>query len=320
MIEYEPYLAVRRRRRCGLGSALLLCVCLPLAQAVAEDGLATPLQVASGASIINEFGAIIEGDSTVPRNQRPLVQVLWATNGVAPPLLSGHPNPAYNTPVENAESSIGTLVAPALLNEGLFGVSIGQPRPTQEAPIVVRVYNAPTVEDSLFYTDSTNDLVVSDSGDPLFAYFGPMTNIIDAARDTDGDGLPDYWEHLNYEGNHTGAVVHVDDDGDGMTAGDEYVAGTDPNDVLSTFVITEMQHIYEHGEWSGTRLSWSSAAGRYYRIDYTTNLVTGDYLPLTGALNRAASPPTNVFINTEVYGGDRPIYYRARVRMTGWEE
>ena len=47
--------------------------------------------------------------------------------------------------------------------------------------------------------------------------------------DTDGDGLPDYWE-LAWFGGVTNGIATVDSDGDGLSNGEEYVCGTDPTD------------------------------------------------------------------------------------------
>lgn len=48
-----------------------------------------------------------------------------------------------------------------------------------------------------------------------------------AETDTDGDGLPDWWEEA-YFGSPTGAVSDADDDGDGHPNREEYVADTNP--------------------------------------------------------------------------------------------
>jgi hypothetical protein len=55
--------------------------------------------------------------------------------------------------------------------------------------------------------------------------------------DADRDGLPDAWE-TNYFGNPTNASATADVDGDGMINGDEYIAGTNPNDASSVLKIT----------------------------------------------------------------------------------
>ncbi len=297
------------------GAILVSMAVVPAAKG--NSGLRTPLQISAGAPITDEFGEIIRGDSDVPRDERPLVQVLWAENGVAPPKLSGEPA-SDNPPVENAESSIGTLVAPSLKRSGLFGLTMGK-RPEEggelkEGAIVVRVYNAPTIEDSLFYADSTNALEITKSDDPLFAYFGPMTNIIDITRDTDGDGLPDWWEHLHNDGDATGLDPNTDYDGDGMTAWEEYVAGTDPHDPLSGFWITQIEHTHEDGELVSTELRWPSVAGRRYDLQYTTNLVSGEYTIVSDGADLASTPPTNIFLNVTPPDTE-PVFYRARVRM-----
>ncbi len=48
--------------------------------------------------------------------------------------------------------------------------------------------------------------------------------------DTDGDGMPDYWEELNKLNNTSPADANLDNDGDGLTNLDEYGYGTNPND------------------------------------------------------------------------------------------
>jgi len=49
-----------------------------------------------------------------------------------------------------------------------------------------------------------------------------------AFLDSDGDGLPDWWELL-YFGSATGAAATVDTDGDGLTNLEEYLAGCHPD-------------------------------------------------------------------------------------------
>lgn len=290
----------------------------------------TPLQVTVGHSIINEFGQVIHGDATVPPEERPLVQLLWASGGVVqPPEETGHPA-AVNPPVDNGTSAIGNLVSPTLVGAGIFAAAVANPRPNS-GQVFVRVYNAPTIEESLFYADSQM-FTLSSANDPLIANFGPVTNIISATRDTDGDGLPDYWEHLNF-GYATAANAHEDLDGDGMTVLQEFIAGTDPNNPSSRFAILSVAPVFEdepsqmyvvYGDGGeieipihdvvGHELEWPSIADRLYTVEYSTNLLTG-FSVLPGAVDLPATPDRNVFTNTEVPEAGGPVYYRIRVRL-----
>ena len=72
--------------------------------------------------------------------------------------------------------------------------------------------------------------------------------INDFSTDTDGDGLPDWWE-LKYFGSITGAVAAADGDGDGWTNLQEYRRGGDPlqawtgdtNNVLRLNLLTPLR-------------------------------------------------------------------------------
>ena len=86
--------------------------------------------------------------------------------------------------------------------------------------------------------------------------------------DTDGDGLPAYWETENF-GGATNANPAFDSDLDGETDYAEYVALTDPNDPGSVFCI-----VLDHtGAVSGMR--FPSHFARIYQLAFTTNLVIG---------------------------------------------
>lgn len=298
--------------------------------------LVTPLQIATAEPIINEFGQVIQGDANTPPEERPLVQVLWSDAGsILPPLADGTPHP--DTPlVENGETAIGNLVAPSLENPGLFGAAIANPRPNS-GQLFVRVFNAPTPQESLFYADS--QVMTIDGNKALYGEFGAVTNMIDAMRDTDTDGLPDWWEHLNF--GHATAVddPDKDDDGDGFSIRQEFVAGTDPQDEESRLFVTAVSPLfsenYEEHVWTnnvpgspeygmvmtsrtydvvGHVVEWPSVAGRVYALEYATNFMTG-FLPLTNAVDL---PPMaggrNVFTNTQMPDA-APMFYRARVRI-----
>ncbi len=77
-----------------------------------------------------------------------------------------------------------------------------------------------------------------------------------AVADTDGDGLPDWWELL-YFSSTTAAVAGQDSDGDGLTNLQEFQAGTDPKNSASAFRITDI-----HREANNIRVTWMTGIGR----------------------------------------------------------
>jgi hypothetical protein len=96
--------------------------------------------------------------------------------------------------------------------------------------------------------------------------------------DSDGDGLPDWWESLYPQaGNPDG-----DADGDGLTNRKEFVAGTNPQDAGSSLEFVEVI-----AEEPGVALIvWSSVAGRSYTLLRAPTLSTDprDYLEVRSGI------------------------------------
>ena len=303
--------------------------------------LATPLHVGAGEPILNEFGEVIEGHAFMPVEERPLVQILRVGTGILPPDPStGQP---MNEVLDGGDTSIGNLTDPALSRSGLFSTTFNQKRPSDGEQVFVRVYNAPTIEASLFYADSTNTMTVSGSR-VLLAYMGSMTNLVHPYRDTDGDGIRDWWEHLHAQGNPTGINANARIPGKDTTWLEDYVAGTDPFDTESYFMIisvrphygdTFTEYLWEDDDplsdqfgtiytqrmydVVGEVLTWPSVAGREYDLMVSTNLMSGAFEPLADAGGLPATPPLNVFTNWNLPDEDEPgsRFYRAVVR---WPE
>jgi hypothetical protein len=98
-----------------------------------------------------------------------------------------------------------------------------------------------------------------------------QTDKIQMGGDSDGDGIPDAWERLNF-GNLTTANGTSDRDGDGSSDLGEYLADTDPTDPNSNLRITA--YAADPGG-SPARIQWTSVASRLYRIQKRTDLNPG---------------------------------------------
>jgi len=110
-------------------------------------------------------------------------------------------------------------------------------------------------------------------------------------KDTDNDGLPDYWEML-YFGSLTATDGTSDFDGDGLSDYEEYLAGTDPTDPNSS-----MRFYGCGGGNNGPTeftIVWSSSTNRNYTIEWTTSLMTNFVMLVT---NIPGTPPQNQYVH-----------------------
>lgn len=101
--------------------------------------------------------------------------------------------------------------------------------------------------------------------------------------------------------------LQEDRDGDGMTALQEYLAGTNPGDPSSS-----LRLIGEAPSAGGLRLRWLSANTLMnpmpgYQIWVRTNLITGSWMPQTNILTR--TPPTNE-VQLAIPPGTSQLFYR----------
>jgi hypothetical protein len=117
-------------------------------------------------------------------------------------------------------------------------------------------------------------------------------DLVVTAKDTNGLGLPDYWQ-VQYFGT-IGINPQADPDHDGASNHQEYLAGTDPIDSSSVFEITSLRFKLLQTS-AGATLSWKSVADKSYTVLSGTNLNHG--FSVVGS-NILATPPENVFIDT----------------------
>jgi hypothetical protein len=122
--------------------------------------------------------------------------------------------------------------------------------------------------------------------------------------DSDGDGLPDWWE-IQY-GLNPNVSNSVPSDADGMTDYEEYIADTDPTNFLSFFPTAWLTNL--PGGVRAIVVDPTSTA-RVYHIRWTTNL-------LQAPQNWLLLPPEQTGTGSAVtFGVTNAGYYRTGVRL-----
>ena len=123
--------------------------------------------------------------------------------------------------------------------------------------------------------------------DDVLIHQGELTG----ETDSDGDGLPDDYESAYFSG-ATNAVPGADDDGDGRSNYEEFIAGTNPR--TNSSVLALASYATNQTASANLILRWPSATGRVYSIWRATN-AAGPYT--THVDNIAATAPTNAVTN-----------------------
>ena len=112
--------------------------------------------------------------------------------------------------------------------------------------------------------------------------------------DWDGDGIPNWWEaRFARDGSKTSLVADSDDDIDGMSNYDEFIAYTDPTNSLSRFTIAiqpvavttstrttpQLMAVpavaYRNNPQEAFAIKWQTAKGRTYSVYMTSDLRLG---------------------------------------------
>jgi hypothetical protein len=153
--------------------------------------------------------------------------------------------------------------------------------------------------------------VISQTGQKLLVS-GIAIDYWNATRDTDGDGLPDWWES-RYYGNATNALPQAIA-ANGFSNLQCYWLGLDPTNPLSTF---RVQAVIQPGT-GYPQISWNSVGGKTYTVEYASKLTApADFTPVltvteTNVPAGAASTQTFVDNYTLTSGppGTNGRYYR----------
>ena len=157
---------------------------------------------------------------------------------------------------------------------------------------------------SLNQTTGTFVLRLSNPANAIIAR-GDGTCTISAV-DTDGDGIPDFWErryNLNPLDPSDGAL---DADGDGFTNLQEFLVGSNPRDAADPTVIVSTRA--SGGDFFFT---FKSVAGRTYHLESKDHLADTTWLPFGADITATGS--TTEVPDPGVIAGQASRFYRVRV-------
>lgn len=137
-----------------------------------------------------------------------------------------------------------------------------------------------------------SNAIASVSGNYLGAVGTGSLLVLDSIPDNfgsyAGDGIPDWWQNQYFGLNNTNAAPGVDADGTGQNNLFKYVAGLDPTNPASIFLLKIASVISQPSQ---KNLIYNPiATGRTYTVQYRTNLVSGVYTNLAAF----SGPVTNI--------------------------
>jgi hypothetical protein len=138
---------------------------------------------------------------------------------------------------------------------------------------------------------------------------------VPALDDGDGDGVPDNWERAYFGSTNAPAGDPNDDwDGDGLANGAEYTAGTDPTngaDFLRLDLVWSNEQAWIRLPTRIATATYHAGRSRFYRLEETTNLLTGGWGGLPGLTN----VPASGFPLLLVTNGPGPRAFRGSARL-----
>jgi hypothetical protein len=117
--------------------------------------------------------------------------------------------------------------------------------------------------------------------------------------DADNDGIPDAWEQQYGLSGGNPNDASQDADGDGLSNLQEYLAGTNPTNALSTLKLNVLTTV---GVGTGAVFEFSAAADKSYTVQYRDSLVLGNWQKLFDVLPASTNRTIGV---TNSAGGTR---------------
>jgi hypothetical protein len=108
------------------------------------------------------------------------------------------------------------------------------------------------------------------------------TTVITAAPDSVGDGISDSWRQTQFgaaTATNSVSCATCDPDGDGSNNLQEYLAGTAPQDSASFLHVNNAANI-----GNDVAISFGTVPGLSYQIEYSSNLLSGNWSVLTSGI------------------------------------
>jgi hypothetical protein len=153
-------------------------------------------------------------------------------------------------------------------------------------------------------TGGVTNQVMWPDGVSLYKRGGFSITAVSLAADADEDGIPNDWERAHGLNPLDSQDAFPDTDGDGLTNGQEYIAGTDPQNDFSVL----SAHVWAVGGVFG--IGFQSASGRIYSIEANSNLVSGSWQKLTDGVGG-----TGGVLEYEDAVPDTSRFYRIKVSL-----
>ncbi len=132
-------------------------------------------------------------------------------------------------------------------------------------------------------------------------YYAAQISSTAEIDDIDEDGIPDGWEY-EHSGSSTGVVASTDQDGDGYTGEEEWVADTAPLNSNSFLRVADFP--------GATNVVFASSTNREYQIQYLTNLTNDIWAAEVDWFEGSHSQTVH-----SVSSGDSNRFYRVRARL-----
>jgi len=124
----------------------------------------------------------------------------------------------------------------------------------------------------------------------------------EAQDDTDGDGLPDWWEEQYFSGATNANPDAICSNGVN-TVMEAYIAGLNPNDPNAAFLISLRQYSPQ------AVLEWNATSGRVYSVYWTSNLLNGFGSPMQ-------SNYTGGVYTDETHNAEEKGFYKIDVKLS----